>query len=639
MVESKKPSLENTSGPIAFQTEIKQLLDILVHSLYTKREIFLRELLSNASDALTQMRFIQQTDHEILDPSVDLQIRIDLDKEQKILTISDTGIGMTSEEMKINLGTIAQSGAKAFLEAAEGDKSDLVDVIGRFGVGFYSVFMVAEWVKVSSRSYRPAEQAASWFATGADTFEIGSCDKDTRGTMIEIKLKDDAAEFVDPYRVREIVKTHSDYIPFPIFLGTEEDQINRQKAIWRENPRSVEENQYQEFYRQLTLEVDPPLDKIHLVADAPLMIYALLYLPAKLDRGLFTLREQDGLKLYARKILIEEYCKDLLPPYLRFIQGVVDAEDLPLNVSRESIQASALINRIKKILTNQVIQKFKDLSSKDPELYRQFWSEFGQFIKEGVAARDDNQAELSGLLRFHSTTIPDQWSSLDDYLEHMKPGQDKIYYILGDDVHSISRSPHLDYFQTHCYEVLTLTDPVDPFMLLGLRDYQEISLQNVADSDLELPDIIDEKKEDKKDPQVPLSEDHINGLISTFKETLGDKVSDVRVTDRLTNSLARLVDAKGSLGQEMQRVYQMMDKKYQVPKKILEINPEHPILRQISDLTDGDDLTRLLIEQIFESTLLIEGLHPDPAAMIPRIEQLMEAAIQKEELNEGIQAE
>jgi len=589
MADTHKPELENTSGPIAFQTEIKQLLNILVHSLYTKREIFLRELLSNASDALTQMRYVQQTDREILDPSLDLEIRIEIDPEGKTLKISDTGIGMTSEEMKTNLGTIAQSGAKAFLEAADGDEKGLVDVIGRFGVGFYSVFMVAEWVKVTSRSYQPDEKAASWYATGADTFEMGTADKETRGTSIEVKLNEDALEFLEIQRIREIIKTHSDYVPYPIFIAGEDEQINKQTAIWRENSRSVKEDQYQDFYRQLTLEMEEPLEKIHFVADAPLMIYALLYMPAKPDRGLFTLREQDGLKLFSRKILIENYSKDLLPPYFRFIQGVVDAEDLPLNVSRESVQATSMISRINKILTNQVIQKLKEMAKKDPEKYLAFWSEFGLFLKEGVAANDNNRDELSTLLRFHSTTMPDQWISLDEYLEHMKPGQDKIYYILGDDESSVSRSPHLDYFQTHCYEVLTLTDPVDSFMLLGLREYKEFSLQNVAASDLNLPEQSEEVEKNEQEKSPSLSDEAVDGLVNLFKDILGERVSDVRITDRLTNSVARLVDAKGSLGQEMQRVYRIMDRDYQIPKKVLEINPDHPILQKISPGSDIND--------------------------------------------------
>jgi len=586
--------------------------------------------LSNASDALTQMRFVQQTDHEILDPSCDLDIRIEVDKDNKLLRISDSGIGMTSEELETNLGTIAQSGARAFLEAAEEDDSNLLDVIGRFGVGFYSVFMVADWVKVTSRSYKPSEKAASWFATGADTFEIGSADKESRGTTIEIKLKDDALEFAEEYRLREIIKKHSDYISYPIFVGEDQDQTNRQIAIWRETPREVKEEQYVDFYRQLTLEVEQPLETIHFVADAPLMIYALLYLPAAPDRGMFTLREQDGLKLYARKILIEEYSQDLLPPYYRFIQGVVDAEDLPLNVSRESVQATAVINRINKILTNHVTQKLKAMANKEPESYLEFWSKFGQFIKEGVAANEANREDLSELLRFKTTTIPDLWSSLDDYLEHMKPGQDKIYYILGDDENSVSRSPHLDYFQTHCFEVLTLTDPIDSFMLLGLREYKEFSLQNVADSDLQLPEQLDEQGDDEKEPVDPLSDEDINELVKRFQDVLGDKITEVRITDRLTNSVARLVDAKGSLGQEMQRVYRMMDKEYQIPKKILEINPDHSILQLICDLPNGSNLAEIVIDQIFESALLIEGIHPDPASMIPRIQQLMESALDQE---------
>jgi molecular chaperone HtpG len=630
MTENKEPVLEKSSGPIAFQTEIKQLLNILVHSLYTKKEIFLRELLSNASDALTQMRFIQQTDHEVLDPSQELEIRIELDPDNNVLKISDTGIGMSNEEMKTNLGTIAQSGAKAFLEAAEGDETNLFDMIGRFGVGFYSVFMVADWVKVSSKSYRPSESAASWIASGADTFETGESTQKNRGTVIEIKLKDDAKEFIDTYRIREIIKTHSDYIPYPIYLGEEKDQVNRQVAIWREIPREVDEDQYHDFYRQLTLEMENPRGIIHFVADAPLMIYALLYLPSKLDRGMFTLRDQDGLKLYTRKILIEDYIQDLLPPYFRFVQGVVDAEDLPLNVSRESVQATGLIRKINKILTNQVILKLKEMASKEPDQYLQFWVEFGQFIKEGVAADDENKEDLSGLLRFHSTTIPDQWSSLDDYIENMKPGQEKIYYILGDDENSVTRSPHLDFFQTNCYEVLTLTDPVDSFLLLGLREYKEFQLQNVADSDLELPEQLEDISEDDL-PDDLLEGDDVEELISRFKEILGDKVTDVKATDRMTNSVARLIDPKGSLGQEMQRVYQLMDRDYEIPKKILEINPNHPLLKRLLVLQDDHDLSKAVIEQVFESTLLIEGLHPDPASMIPRIQDLMVSALEKKD--------
>jgi molecular chaperone HtpG len=441
-----------------------------------------------------------------------------------------------------------------------------------------------------------------------------------------IKLKDDALEFVNPDRIRQIIKTHSDYIPYPIYLNDDDEQINRQKAIWREQPREVGEDDYQEFYRQLTLEFDPPLDKIHFVADAPLMIYALLYFPGKLDRGLFTLREQDGLKLYARKVLIDEYSKDLLPPYLRFIHGVVDAEDLPLNVSRESVQASGLINRIQRILTNQVIQKLVNLANNDAETYLKFWSEYGQFIKEGIAADDDNKGDLASLLRFRSTTSPDQWISLNDYLERLKPDQDRIYYILGDDQQTLTRSPHLDYFQTNCFDVLILTDPVDSFMLLGLKEYQDFQLQNVADSDLELPVPADQDT-GKDEQKSSLADEPLKSLIDQFKNVLGDRVVDVRETDRLNNSVARLVDSEGSLGQEIQRVYKMMDREYQLPKKVLEINPSHPLIHKLNALGDGQEMSSMVIEQIFDSLLLVEGIHPDPAAMIPRIQEFMDQAM------------
>ena len=628
MVEDLRPPLKDAGEPIAFQTEIKQLLNILVHSLYTKQEIFLRELISNASDALTQMRFKQQTDHDVLDPELDLEIRITVDEEDNLIHISDTGIGMTQEELRVNLGTIAQSGARAFLEAAEHDEVDLVDVIGKFGVGFYSVFMVAEWVQVDSRSYLPDAEPAAWFATGGDTFQLGDSDREKRGTTITVKLKDDAGEFASPSRIREVIKTHSDYIPFPIYLEEEEEQVNRQTAIWRESPRNVDEQEYQEFYKQLTLDYNDPLDTIHFVADAPLKIYALLFLPSQPERGMFTLREEDGLKLYARKVLIEEYSKDLLPPYFRFLEGVVDAEDLPLNVSRESVQASAVIRKINKVLTNQVIQKLRDMARSETERYGTFWDRFGKFIKEGVATDDDNRETLSGLLRFHTTMAPDSWSALDDYLERMKTGQEKIYYILGEDETSVTRSPHLDYFQTHCIEVLTLTDQVDPFLLIGLREYKEYPLQNIADSDLELPDLSEEQQRDEEEPREPLSNEEMDELIADFKKVLGVRVSDVRSTDRLTSSVARLVDAQGSLGQEMQRVYRMMDREYQIPKKVLELNPNHPILKRLREGEDNLPLKKVVIEQIFESALLIEGIHPDPAAMIPRIQALMESALQ-----------
>lgn len=634
MTEENYPELQNPSEPIAFQTEVKQLLKILIHSLYTRREIFLRELISNASDALTQMRFVQQTEREYRNPELDLQIRIQVDQERKILKITDTGVGMTGQEISQNLGTIAQSGARAFLEAVQDESVEAVDVIGKFGVGFYSVFMVADWVKVTTLSYKPEAEPVSWFATGADTFQTAAAEKSQRGTTIEVKLKEDASEFARESRLKEIIKKHSNYVAYPIYVGDEQEQANEQSAIWRESPQAVDQEEYQDYYQHLTLDFQPPLETIHFVADAPLKIYALLFIPQNADQKLFNLREQDGLKLYARKVLIDEYATDLLPQYYRFVQGVVDAEDLPLNVSRESVQASAVMARIQRILANQVTQKLKAMAKKDPEQYEQFWDQFGAFIKEGVAADDANRETLYPLLRFRSNNCPEVWSSLDDYLERMKPGQDKIYYLLGDDPRSISRSPHLDYFHTHGYEVLTLTEPVDSFLIMGLPEYQGYSFQNAAASDLEFPtpepDGDEEQEEVEEDLEEVLGDEDLERLIAQFKERLGDQIADVRTSERLTTSLARLVDAEGAPGQEIQRVYRMMDREFEIPKKVLELNPRHPVIVKLSQSDRDGELTGLVIDQIFDSMLLIEGIHPDPPAMIPGIQELMKFALEED---------
>ncbi len=613
--------------PIAFKAEIKQLLNILIHSLYTDREIFLRELISNASDALTQMDFLMLTDRDVLDPDAELAIRLSVDEDEKIITIRDTGVGMTKDELTTNLGTIAQSGARAFLEAAEEgvDKKQLADVIGQFGVGFYSVFMVADWVRVTSRSYKPRAKAATWYATGEDTFTVDAAEKEARGTKIEIKLTEETEEFANESRLRDIIKRHSDYVRFPIFVGDDEEQTNRQTAIWRQSPREVEEGEYTEFYKHLTLDFEDPLTRIHFVADAPLRIFSLLYFPAKPERSMFSLRKDDGLKLYARKVLIQEYTTDLLPHYFRFVQGVVDSEDLPLNVSRESVQATALMARIKKILTGQVTKQLSTLAENEPEEYAKFWDAFSPFIKEGIASEESDRESLYPFVRFHTTLHPESWVSLDEYVERMKDSQEKIYYILGDDDRSVARSPHLDYFRKHGYEVITLTDPMDSFMLLGLREFGDFQLQNVAAPDLELP-AVKETPEDEPAPEA-LPEKDFEKIIERFKWHLGERVTDVRATDRLSDSVARLVDPEGSLGQEMQRVYRLVDREYEVPKKVLELNPSHPIVMKLHGLPGDDDRNATIIEQIYESALLIEGLHPDPASMLPRIQALMEAAL------------
>jgi molecular chaperone HtpG len=609
---------------MAFKAETRQLLDILIHSLYTEREIFLRELVSNASDALARLNFEMLVNRDILDPELPLEIHIEADKDEKTLTIRDSGLGMTRDEMVENLGTIAHSGARAFIEASKENVNRLADIIGQFGVGFYSAFMVAESIKVISRSYRPEAEAVSWFSTGADTFSIEPAEKADRGTTVIVKLKEDATEFLEDYRLRQILHKHSDYIAFPIYLGDSKEQINHQTALWRQQPREVKENEYEEFYKQLTLDADKPLIHAHLAVDAPVQLYALLYIPSNKERGVFSLRREDGLKLYARKVLIQEYCKDLLPEYFRFVQGVVDTEDLPLNVSRETVQANKIMAQLKKIITTKVTDMLSTLAKEDEDKYNTFWQAFGRYLKEGIATDLTSAESLYPLLRFRTLHAPDKWRSLDQYLEGKKEGQDKIYYILGDDIRSISHSPHLDYFRKAGYDVLALTDPIDSFMLLGLRKYHEVELANVAASDLKLPDLKDRAEAEEK----PVLQDAaVESLINQFKTQLGERVTDVRMTERLSDSPARLVDPEGSQGQEMQRLYRLLEREFEAPKKVLELNPHHPIIVKLGAGLQDEALSKTIIEQIYEDALLIEGLHPDPASMIERIQELIQAAL------------
>ena len=623
-MEETSQTTSSSAGPISFKAETRQLLDILIHSLYTEREIFLRELISNASDALTRVDFEILTNREVLDPEAELAIWLLPNAEANTLTIRDTGIGMTAEELVENLGTIAHSGARQFMEAARKGEQPISDLIGQFGVGFYSAFMVADWIKVVSRSYEPQAEAASWYSTGSDTYTLEPAEKARRGTDVIIKLNDDSKEFAQEHRLREIVRKHSDFIPFPIYIGEEKEQVNRQTAIWRQSPREVEEKAYNDFYQQFTLDFEEPLVHAHMVVDAPVQMYALLYIPAASERGLFSTRKEDGLKLYARKVLIQEYNKDLLPEYLGFVQGVVDSEDLPLNVSRESVQSNRIMAQLKKLVTSKVLDTLKKLAEEDKEKYNRFWEAHQRYIKQGVAIEPTEPESLYPLLRFHTTTHPDEWVSLDEYVERMKEGQEKVYYILGEDQHSIAYSPHLDLFKRYDYEVLVLTDPVDPFMLVRLNKYKDFPLENVANADLKVPEEGQAKGEEQK---AAVPEQDTAGLIERFKTQLGERVSEVRMTSRLSDSPARLVDPEGALNQEMQRVYRMLNRDFEAPKKVLELNPRHPILVGLNNQPADSPLGALIIEQIYEDALLIEGLHPDPASMITRIQKLIEAAL------------
>lgn len=641
--ETQTVESQSDSTQIAFQAEIKQLLNILVHSLYTEREIFLRELISNASDALNRIQFEMLTNRDVLDPETELAIYVEADEEARRLVIRDTGVGMTQEELVDNLGTIAHSGAQDFLEAMKqaGPKASTTDIIGQFGVGFYSIFMVAEEVTVTSRSYRPEAEPAVWSSAGEGSYTVGPADKSDRGTVIEIKLKEDAREFAQTYRLRQVIKNHSDFVAFPIYLQEEkppaEDeeegktefvQANQQTAIWRQSLQETKEEDYKSFYQQLTLDFGEPLLRVHTSADAPVQFYALLFVPSKRDYRLFGTKEDYGLKLYTRKILIRENFKELLPNYLRFIEGVVDSEDLPLNVSREAVQATPLLTKIKNVLVRRIAGELETMAQEKPDTYRTFWQEFGTFIKEGIATDADSKSKFTDLLRFPSSHSEneDDLTSLAQYVERMKDDQTEIYYILGDDYDVVARSPHLEYFKKHDLEVLFLTDPMDSFMLVGLTEYNGKPLKNVDDAGLELPE---EKSTEEEEAEEAISGDEFETLKSRIKEVLGERVEDVRESKILTDSPCRLVNPAGAMNTGMQRVQRLLGKDYEIPKKILEINRGSQLIQHISArlaASADDPLINPLVEQLFESALVSEGIHPNPADMLPRIEKLMEEA-------------
>ncbi|MBL1137995.1 MAG: molecular chaperone HtpG [Chloroflexi bacterium] len=614
-----------------FQAEIRQLLYTLVHSLYTEREIFLRELISNASDALNRMQFELLTNRDVRDVDAQLAIEIEANEEAGTLTIRDTGVGMTRQELIENLGTISKSGVRAFLEQAKSTNGHIAtDLIGQFGVGFYSIFMVADEVTVNTLSYQPDSQAYRWISRGEESYEIEEGDKDVRGTEVILKLKDDAKDFLKEYTLRKIIQTHSNYIAFPIYIGESEEPANARQAIWRRPASEVSDEDYHNFYRALTMDFEAPLAHIHTSADAPVQYYALLYLPAKAERNMFSLRKEPGLQLYARKVLIQDYCTDLLPEYLYFVQGAVDSEDLPLNVSRETVQANKLMAGLKKAITGRILRYLNDLAKNDVEKYAAFWAEFGPFLKQGMIADPDNRDRLQALLRFYSTRSEDTLTSLQDYVERMQEveNQQEIYYVLGDSKSVASHSPHLDPFRERGIEVLYFTETVDSFLINSLFEFNGHKLRNVDDESLDLSEI--------GSPQEPeatnesLEEDSLEGVRSRFADILGDRVQSVRISKVLTgNNPARLVSPEGTLDRHTQRVYRLLERDYEVPRKILELNPRHTLMHNLANLMQADaenPLVEVTVEQIYENALLLDGLHPNPAEMVSRIQALMEAA-------------
>ncbi|MFW5691800.1 MAG: molecular chaperone HtpG [Chloroflexota bacterium] len=618
-----------------FQAEIKQLLDILVHSLYTEREIFLRELISNASDALNRVQFEMLTNRDVTSPDAELRIDITADEDAGTLTISDTGIGMTREDMVNNLGVIARSGAKAFVNAMreaskESTPVSAQDVIGQFGVGFYSVFMVANRVRVVSKSYKPDEPAVAWEATGGEEYTIEEADRTERGTSVIVYLNEDDREFLQKYRISQIIRTHSDYIAFPIYVNSDEKPVNKQTAIWRRSPAEVEDQEYNDFYKMMTMDFNEPLHRIHMRADVPLQFYALLYIPSSAEPNMFSPRKEAGLKLYARKVLIQEYNRDILPEYLSFVQGVVDTEDLPLNVSRESVQANRVMATLSKTITSKVLSELKRLARKDEAQYLSIFGEFSRYIKQGLVVAPQDKDDILPLLYFNTThdDDPEAFYNLDTYVDRMVSNQQDIYYIVADDWHSARRSPHLDAFRQRGIEVLYFTDPVDAAMLMGLESYKDHTFRSVDEAGIDLNDIGELQEETQAMPEA-MPEADFEAVIGRFKSRLGGRVRDVRPSKTLAGSPARLISEESGAARNMFRINRMLDREYELPVKILELNPRHQLLHNLHMMIAQDQspaMVDAVVEQVFETALLQDGIHPDPAAMAERLTLLMQAA-------------
>ncbi len=619
MTADTEPTNVAEPTPVPFRAEVRQLLHILAHSLYSDREIFLRELIANASDALHRVQFELATNREVHDAGAELAIHISADEEAKTVTIADSGIGMTREELVEHLGTIAQSGVKALIDGLEsGQRGQL---IGQFGVGFYSAFVVAEEITVVSRSYRPDAEAAAWRSRGDETFTVGPAARAGRGTTITLKLRAEAAEFAAPSRLKQIVKRHADFVDFPIYVG--EEQANQQTALWRQPAHTVRDEEYGKFYRELTHDRADPLLHLHVSSEAPLDLHAILYVPAARERGVLEQRIAGRIKLYSRKVLIREEAQDLLPAHFRFVEGVVDSEDLPLNVARETVQRSPLLQRITRTLTGRLTKTLAAQAEQEPERYARFWREFGPFLKEGVATDPAVRDELLPLLRFHSTKAEgDALIGLAEYAGRMAAGQAEIYYVLAGDLESARRSPHLEALEARGLEALLLTDVVDSFMLGGLREFDGKALRNVDDPDLALPG-------EAAEAAAGVDDAAFARLAARAQAALGERITAVRGSTALRASPVRLVSPDAGPQRELARLQRLLVRDPNVPPKLLELNRAHPLVADLARLADerpDDPLVGLLLEQLYDNALLLEGLHPNPAAMVGRLQALLEAA-------------
>ena len=606
-----------------FQAEIRQLLEIVIHSLYTDHEIFVRELISNAADATEKLKFLQTSGTEIFQPEAALKITVATDDQAKTITFTDAGLGMTHAELIENLGTIAHSGSKAFLEQlkARGSNTGDTNLIGQFGVGFYSAFMVAEKVTVYTRSHAPAEQGWIWTSDGQTGYEIEPGGEIERGTKIVLQLRD--AEFAEASRIEGIIKRYSNFVQFPIELnGT---VVNTVQALWTKSKSEVTDADYEEFYKYIGHDSDAPLYRLHFAADAPLSIRALLFAPARNFELVSLSRGEPEVHLYCRKVLIQQKAKGLLPEWLRFLRGVVDSEDLPLNISRETMQDSALLRKLNEVLTKRVLKWLDEEAKADPEKYDKFFREHGHCLKEGVATDYTHREAVAKLLRFESSqTEANKTTSLTEYVTRMPAEQTEIYYLLASTREAAEASPYFEVFREKKYEVLFLTHGHDEFVMDHLGNFDGKRLVAAEKADLKL---------DKE--TAGLSEDEGKALAGFIKDSLADRVGEVRVSKRLVGSPAVVIESDTGLTTSMRRMMKMMRRENEAafpePKPDLEINPEHPMIVRLEKIRSGDaTLAGEVSAQIFDNALVAAGLLEDPRAMLQRLNGLLEKLLAKD---------
>ena len=609
-----------TPQKFEFQAEIKQLLDIVIHSLYTEKEIFVRELVSNASDALEKLRHLQLTEKDIQDDSLALEINITSDDKAKTITFQDTGLGMTRAELVENLGTIAHSGSKAFLKALGEGGAKNANLIGQFGVGFYSAFMAAKSVKVYTHSWRKDEPGQLWTSDGSGSYEIEESEGQQRGCKIVVELKDECAEFAQEWRLKEILTRYSSFVGFPITLNG--NKLNTVQALWLRNKSEIKEEEYTEFYKFQAHAHDEPRMRLHFSADAPLSINALLFVPKENTEKLGFARLEPSVALYCRKVLIDAAPKDILPEWLRFMKGVVDSEDLPLNISRETMQDKALLEKLNKVITKRFLKLLEEESTQHPDAYAEFYSVIAVFLKEGAALDYTHKDAIVKLLRFESSlTEKGKTTSLADYVSRMKDGQKEIYFLTAPNREAIESGPYLEGFKARNLEVLFCHEPVDEYVFNNVREFDGKKFLAADHADVKL--------EDQPQTGEALSESEVKDLTKWLQDTLGKQVSEVKTSDRLVGSPALATNADKFMSSQMRRMMKAMKKPGEAedPVKVnLEINPRHAVIKKLAALrTTNADKAELVAEQLLDNALIAAGLMEDPSRMIARLNKLLES--------------